>query len=117
MLPQLLSPTTRETQPELVTAVREMIGRASVAGVVAALHGMRDRADSRADLPRIAVPTLAICGADDTLTPPAGMRAMAAAIAAARYVEVPAAAHLTPLEQPLAVNRAVSEFLGALEKE
>jgi pimeloyl-ACP methyl ester carboxylesterase len=38
---------------------------------------------------------------------------MAAAIPQARFVEVPAAGHMAPLEAPTAVNDAISAFLKA----
>ena len=42
------------------------------------------------------------------------MQALADGIPGARFVAIPAAGHLAPLEQPLAVNRALSDFLDAL---
>lgn len=112
MLPKLLAAGTAQTQPTVVVAVREMMLRASVPGIVAALRAMRDRPDSTDLLPEIAVPTLALCGADDVLTPPAGMKTIAERVRGARYVEVAGAGHLSPLEQPTAVNRAVAGFLS-----
>lgn len=114
MLPRMLAAATAAAQPELVTAVREMAGRASVEGVVAALAAMRDRADSRELLAGIGVPTLVVGGAEDALTPPAVMRALTDGIAGAQFVAVPAAGHVAPLEQPLAVNRVLSDFLEGL---
>jgi YbgC/YbaW family acyl-CoA thioester hydrolase len=114
MLPRLLAAASAAAQPELVTAVRAMAGRASVDGIVAALRAMRDRADSRELLPAIGVPTLVTGGAEDVLTPPDVMQALADGIPGARFVAIPAAGHLAPLEQPLAVNRALSEFLDGL---
>jgi pimeloyl-ACP methyl ester carboxylesterase len=60
------------------------------------------------------MPTLVVAGADDVITPPEGTRALAAAIPSARYVEVPDAGHLSPLENPAVVNLAILEFLRAL---
>lgn len=114
LLPRLLAAASATAQPELVTAVREMAGRASVDGVVAALGAMRDRADSRELLAGIGVPTLVMGGAEDALTPPDVMQALADGIPGARFVAIPAAGHLAPLEQPLAVNRVLSDFLDAL---
>jgi 3-oxoadipate enol-lactonase len=54
---------------------------------------------------------LVIVGREDSLTPPADARAMADAIPGARLVEVPRAGHLSPLENPRAVNAALREFL------
>ncbi len=114
MLPRLLAEETTTSQPDTVAQVRTMIERGTPGGIAAALRAMRDRADSTGLLAEIVVPTLVLVGAEDRLTPPAVMRAMAAAIPEARFVEIPAAAHLAPLEQPLAVNRLVAEFLDGL---
>jgi pimeloyl-ACP methyl ester carboxylesterase len=114
MVPRLLAAASATAQPELVTAVREMAGRASVDGIVAALGAMRDRADSRELLAGIGVPTLVVGGAEDALTPPDVMQALADGIPGARFVAIPAAGHLAPLEQPLAVNRVLADFLDAL---
>jgi pimeloyl-ACP methyl ester carboxylesterase len=42
------------------------------------------------------------------------MRAMAQAIPGARYAEIPAAGHLSPLEQPLAATSVITDFLETL---
>ena len=114
MLPRMLAAASAAAQPELVTAVREMAARASVEGIATALRAMRDRADSRELLAGIGVPTLVVGGAEDALAPPSVMQALADGIPGARFVAIPAAGHLAPLEQPLAVNRALSEFLGGV---
>ena len=67
---------------------------------------MAQRPDMTAALPEIRCPTLVVVGSEDASSPPAEMRGMAAAIPAARFVEIPAAGHLSPLEQPAAVNAA-----------
>jgi 3-oxoadipate enol-lactonase len=111
LLPNLVGETTQRERPTLVQQVRSTMLRSPVAGVVGALHAMRDRADSSRILRDIAVPTLVVCGAEDVLTPPDVMRPLADRIAGARYLEVPGAGHLSPLEQPEVVNRAIAKFL------
>jgi 3-oxoadipate enol-lactonase len=111
MLEKLLSPSTYEAQPHLVETVRQMIARQRVEGVVAALHGMADRPDSRPMLGDISVPTLIVVGADDTITPRSDAHAMADAIPGAELHVVPRAAHLSNLEQPADFNGALREFL------
>jgi pimeloyl-ACP methyl ester carboxylesterase len=69
------------------------------------------RPDSRPDLPNIAVPTLVLVGDKDPLTPPDRAEEMAAAIPEARLVIVPDCGHISTLEQPEAVNRALIEWL------
>lgn len=114
LLPRLLSPATHAAQPEVVRQVREMIERQPVPGIVGALAALRDRPDSAPTLGAVRVPTLVLVGGDDAITPPATASAMAAGIAGAQYVVIPAAGHLAPLEQPLAVARALGDFVGSL---
>jgi pimeloyl-ACP methyl ester carboxylesterase len=67
--------------------------------------------DLSGELPRIAVPTLVVAGAEDTLTRPAGMEEIAALIPGAQYRPVPGAGHMIPVEQPEVVAALLSEFL------
>ena len=71
------------------------------------------RADSRPLLPSIRCPTLVLVGAQDEATPPALSEEMAAAISAARLVVVPDCGHLSTLEQPEAVTRALIEWMNS----
>jgi pimeloyl-ACP methyl ester carboxylesterase len=111
LLPKLLGRTTQARDQALVETVRAMVLRSPVTGVAGALRAMRDRPDSTALLGEIRVPTLVVGGAEDELTPPSVMQPMAQGIRGARYVEVPTAGHLCPLEQPDAVNEVVRDFL------
>ncbi|PSP55551.1 alpha/beta hydrolase [Halobacteriales archaeon QS_1_67_19] len=70
--------------------------------------------DARDDLDAIEVPTLAVVGEQDRLTPPAYHRRLADEIPNARYSEIPDAAHLAMLEAPEAFNDAVREFLAEI---
>jgi 3-oxoadipate enol-lactonase len=88
-----------------------MLARQRVAGIVAALGGLRDRVDSRPTLPTITVPTLVIVGAEDALTPPTDARTIADGIPGARLAIIPGAGHLSPLERPRTVNAALRGFL------
>jgi len=114
LLPQLLAPATVAAQPDVVAHVREMIHRTPIPGLVGALHALRDRPDSTPLLGSIGVPTLVIAGEDDKITPADGMRVMAQAIPGAQFAVIPAAGHLSPLEQPLATSRIVADFLDGL---
>jgi pimeloyl-ACP methyl ester carboxylesterase len=71
--------------------------------------------DRRADLARIAVPTLAIAGEADTVAPAPMMQKMAAQIPGARFLTVPGAGHLINLEQPAAFNAALDGFLAEVD--
>jgi pimeloyl-ACP methyl ester carboxylesterase len=83
-------------------------------GVAAAARGMAERPDMTAALGQIGCPTLVIVGQHDAATPPTEMRSIADAIPNARFVEVPAAGHLSPLENPAQVTAAIGVFLAAV---
>lgn len=114
LLPKLLSPVTVKKQPQVVEEVRAMITRTPVNGIVGALHALRERPDSTPLLKRIGVPVLLVAGADDPITPAAPMRELANAIPGAEFVLIGEAGHVTPLEQPQAVNAAITAFLRKL---
>jgi YbgC/YbaW family acyl-CoA thioester hydrolase len=114
LLPKLLAPATYTRQPELVTEVREMARRYTVAGIVGALRALRDRPDSTDTLSAVRVPTLVIAGAEDQITPPGVAERLAAAIPGARFVAIPDAGHLAPLEQPIPTSSVLAEFLSGL---
>lgn len=69
--------------------------------------------DIRELLPSVACPTLVLGCAHDHMVPPSHARALAAAIAGARYAELPAG-HLAPLECPAAFVAQTRDFVGAV---
>jgi pimeloyl-ACP methyl ester carboxylesterase len=111
-LPQLVGETTQREHPDVVARLREIILGSSPRGIVDALAGLAARADSGPSLKEIRVPTLVICGAEDTITPLAEAEALQRGIAGSRLVVIPKAGHLANLEQPVAVNQALREFLA-----
>jgi 3-oxoadipate enol-lactonase len=114
MLPRMLAETTRQSRPDLVEFAHAMMLRQSPAGIIGALLGMVERPDSTPMLPTISVPTLAIFGDQDVITPAETEgRSLAAAIPGAKLVVVPNAGHLSNLEQPQVFNAAAREFLIA----
>jgi 3-oxoadipate enol-lactonase len=70
--------------------------------------------DGTAIVPTIAVPTLAIAGAEDRTITPASVEAMARHIPGARFACIPGVGHLANLEDPPAFNRVLSEFLATV---
>jgi pimeloyl-ACP methyl ester carboxylesterase len=114
LVPKLLARATHTRQPTVVREVTEMIERQPVSGIVGALRALRDRPDSTPLLARIRVPVLVVAGDDDQVVPAAAMQEMAAAIAGSQFVVIPGAGHLTPLEQPAALNQILADFLSEL---
>jgi 3-oxoadipate enol-lactonase len=108
-----LTPATREGNPALAGLVREMLlanDPACYAGHCQALRA----GSARADQPNIKCPTLILVGDQDSVTPLANARAIAAAVSGARLRIIPATAHLTMLERPELFNAALIEFLAGL---
>ena len=58
-------------------------------------------------------PLLVVAAADDRVIPTAVQKAFAQSLPAARYVEIAAAGHMLPLEQPAALAEALRTWLGA----
>ena len=115
MLPKLLIPDDQRRGPKVTEMVRGMIESQPPLTIEHALRAMRDREDYTSMLPSIAVPTLILVGAKDPLTPLPMSRAMHERIPRSQLVEIPDAAHLTPLENPDAIGRAVQDFLRSLK--
>jgi pimeloyl-ACP methyl ester carboxylesterase len=67
--------------------------------------------DRRADLPKIAVPTLLVAGSDDHTAPPPIMESMARKIPHAEYRLLEGCGHLGPMDQPQVFNAALEAFL------
>ena len=115
-LPGLLGKTTRERRPDLADATRRMLQAASGDAIVAGAEALRDRPDSTPLLREIGVPTLLICGAEDTITQPREMRAMADQIPGSRFVLLEEAGHLSNMEQSDRFDEAAAEFLSEIGK-
>jgi pimeloyl-ACP methyl ester carboxylesterase len=72
---------------------------------------LKARPDSRPGLGAIRCPALVLVGDGDELTPPPLSEEIAAGIPDARLVIVPECGHLSTLERPEAVNRALIEWM------
>lgn len=112
MVEKLLSPAGRANEG-LVERLRRIILRQKPEALESDLAAMRDRPDSRDLLPRITVPTIVLTGEADVITPPAEGESMASAIPGARFVLIPGAGHMAPMERPGAVASALSEHFAA----
>jgi pimeloyl-ACP methyl ester carboxylesterase len=115
MMPKLFGPQTPEEQAHLFDAIRQMIESNSPAGIAAALEGLATRRDSRPLLSQLDVPTLVIVGEHDAISTVAEMRDFSSQIPGAEFVEVPSAGHLSTLENPAVVNKAIARFLNRCE--
>lgn len=112
---KVLTPATLHQKPETVARVREMILNTDPQGAANALRGMAVRHDQTDFLEEIFVPTLILVGSEDKLTPPKDAELMRREIRGSRLSVIEGASHLSNLERPGEFNRALLDFLAALQ--
>ena len=100
---------------EYIAKVHQTIFTTDPGVISAGQIGMSQRVDATGWLSEIAIPMLFIGGEFDSITPPAEMQSNATAANNAPFETIPAAGHLTPLEQPDAFNLSVGQFLENLK--
>ncbi len=105
--PHLLAP---DPPADVLREVEVMLAQLHPAGFRSAAIALA-RADVRAVLPRIRVPTLVLCGEQDQVTSPAIGARLIGEIPNARKVIFPGVGHLNNMEQPDRYNATVREFL------
>ena len=94
---------------QVFTLMAEEVGAAGFIRQQTAICG---RIDSRPTLGSIRCPTLVLVGEGDELTPPELAAEIAAGVPGARLTTVPQCGHVSTLEQPDEVTRALLEWLG-----
>ena len=114
VLPKLVGETTHKQRPELVSRLRETIAANPPRGIADALAGLAARADSTPTLREIRVPTLVVCGDEDVLTPLSESEGLVRGIAGSRLEVVPAAGHLSSVENPERFNEVLGKFFTEL---
>lgn len=112
MMSKLVGPATMLSRPRVLARVRELIDSQPPSGVAWAQRAMAARPDSFDAVRAATVPALVIVGEQDTLTPPSDARALADALPDARLVVLPGAGHLTPMEDPDSVAKAILDWFG-----
>lgn len=112
---KVLTPATLYQKPEIAERVREMIITTKAQGAASALRGMAERPDHTDFLSEISAPTLVIVGSEDQLTPPGDAELMHREIRGSQMEIIEGASHLSNLEQPEQFNRALKDFLDALQ--
>ncbi len=115
MIPNLLakSDAARKSprRGAIEMGLRQTIMATPISTIVAALSALGGRPDMVEPMRRVAVPTLLVVGAEDTITPPECLQRAEAVFPNARLLIVPRCGHMTPLEEPATFNAAVLEFL------
>jgi pimeloyl-ACP methyl ester carboxylesterase len=73
-----------------------------------------DRFDIMERVHEIKIPTLALCGSEDIMTPPKYTKYLAESMAKAKEVIIPGGTHMVFAEKPQEVNQAIEDFLKSL---
>lgn len=107
----LLHPSRRK-DASLLAINRRMALAVGPKGFARQIEIAISRPDSRSDLKAIKVPTIAIVGDADPLTPVERSEEIVSLIPDARLVVIPGCGHLSPIEQPELVSRALEEWLS-----
>lgn len=111
LLPTLVHP--RHVHGPVGQAVQAMAQRVGPEAYLRQQTAILHRPDSRPLLPTLTQPTLVLGGADDSLTPPAVLQALAAPIPQAQWHTLPDCGHLPTLEQPEATTALMRRWLLA----
>lgn len=101
--------------PEASPRLRELASRGLAVTNTSVLHGDFLACDGFDVMDRLAAidrPALILVGEDDHMTPVKYARYMAGKLPNARLEIIPAAGHMVMLEQPAAVERALSDWLA-----
>ena len=101
----------RHGDEDLKWAVRIMADETGPEAFVRQQTALKSRPDSRPGLSAIRCPTLVVVGDGDELIPHELAEEIAAGVAGARLVVVPECGHLSTIERPEAVNRALVEWM------
>jgi pimeloyl-ACP methyl ester carboxylesterase len=112
MLPLLVHPARAKDEP-LIRVIREMAERIGVEVYLRQQNAIMSRPDFRPDLPRVACPTLILCGREDALTPLERHEEMVRLMPTARLAIIEQCGHLSTLERPYEVNVALRDWLGS----
>jgi len=83
-------------------------------GITRATTGVITRKGIESEIDRIRVPTLILVGDEDVAVPPVHSQRLHERIAGSRLEIIPHVGHTPTVEEPTAVNGAITNFLGSL---
>lgn len=112
VMPILFGRTTIAEQPELTELWRRRVAGQNRRGITRAVVGVIEREGVAGELGRIRAPTLVLVGEEDTATTPDKSERLRDGIAGAELVTIPRAGHMSCIENPEPVTRALQEFLA-----
>jgi pimeloyl-ACP methyl ester carboxylesterase len=114
MIPKLLGQTLRESRPDRVREIREMMLKMSPQDIAQVQRGMAERPDSIPTLKTINVPTLLLMGEEDPLAPPSDGELMRQHIRGSRLMVIPKTGHYACWEESEQAGRLLRQFVDSL---
>jgi pimeloyl-ACP methyl ester carboxylesterase len=103
----------RWNDPNMTGLVRQMVEETGPGTFVRQMQAVISRPDSRPLLGSIRCPTVVLVGDGDIAAPPDLSKEIADGIPGSRYVVVTNCGHLSTVERPEAVNKALAQWLEA----
>jgi pimeloyl-ACP methyl ester carboxylesterase len=101
----------RKNDSALVSSILDMFERKTAQIFEAQIHALLNRPDAGPLLSQIRVPTLILCGREDSWSPPETHEEMAGRISSSRLVVIEKSGHMVTMERPEEVSRAMREWL------
>jgi pimeloyl-ACP methyl ester carboxylesterase len=111
MKPAYLSQTSRKNQ-SLLDVLIDMAMTLGPEIFIEQSLALRDRSDYSDALAQFHGPSIVLCGAEDSLCPPERHYEIAGLLPNSDLRIIPDAGHISTLEQPRAVNQALSQWLA-----
>lgn len=108
----LLGKTTRATQPLVVSSAQELAHEANPEGIIWALEAMAIRPERTYVARELDVPVLVLTGDEDDMSPLSALTDPLAEKKDVTAVTISGAGHLSAMEQPQAVARALEDLVS-----
>jgi len=99
---------------EVMPALKAMVRRFTAESFAGQINALLQRPDARQVLPSITVPTLLLSGTNDTWSSLSQHADMQRSVPGSTLVEIAGAGHMSPIERPDAVARALKGWLAAV---
>ena len=113
---KMIKPVHVNAMPNVAAHIIKMMKASLPAGAAAALRARSERIDYLTEvLPSIDIPTLVIVGRDDEFTPVAKAEELQRNLQNCKLVIIDDAGHMPNLEQPEEFNKALFQFLEAID--
>jgi pimeloyl-ACP methyl ester carboxylesterase len=97
---------------QVMPALKAMVQRSTVESFAGQINALLQRPDARPVLPSITVPTLLLSGTNDTWSSLSQHADMQQSVSRSTLVEIAGAGHMSPIERPDAVARALKGWLA-----